>query len=169
MLPAMQIVDFEPRHAQAWRTLNEAWISRCFVIEPKDRKVLDDPAGVVLAKGGRIFMADEEGEAVGCVALLPMADGGFEVAKMAVAERARGAGLGRRLMQACVDAAREAGASRLYLETSSRLAPALALYRAFGFRGIDPGAAPPSEYRRCDVRMELPLWEEPASRRGTGT
>ena len=153
----MQILDYEPRHAEAWRTLNEAWISRGFAIEPKDRQTLDDPEGVVLSKGGRIFMAEQDGEAVGCVALLAMPDGGFEVAKMTVAERARGAGLGRRLMQACVEAGREAGAPRLYLETNSRLAPALALYRAFGFTEIDRSAAPPSEYERCDVWMELPL------------
>lgn len=48
----MRIVDFEPRHADAWRSLNEAWISRHFAIEAKDREVLDDPQGKVLAKGG---------------------------------------------------------------------------------------------------------------------
>ena len=57
----MRIVPFEPRHADAWRTLNEAWISRHFAIEPKDRLVLDDPAGQILAKGGRIFMAEQGG------------------------------------------------------------------------------------------------------------
>ena len=96
----MRIVEFEPRHAEAWRTLNEAWISRWFTIEPKDRQALDDPQGVILAKGGRIFMAEQDGEPIGCVALIAMADGGYEVAKMTVAEAARGTGLGRRLMQA---------------------------------------------------------------------
>ena len=153
----MRIVEFEPRHAEAWRTLNEAWIRRWFVIEPKDRQALDDPQGVVLAKGGRIFMAEGDEGAVGCVALVPMADGGYEVAKMAVAEPARGAGLGRELMQRCVEAGRAAGAPRLYLETNARLAPALSLYRAFGFQEIAKGAAPPSDYQRCDVWMELRL------------
>ena len=151
----MRIVDFEPRHAEAWRELNEAWISRWFTIEPKDRQALDDPEGAILAKGGRSFMAEaDEGEAIGCVALLAMADGGFEVAKMTVAESARGTGLGRLLMQACVDAGRAAGAPRLYLETNSGLAPALGLYRAFGFRDVE---SQPTEYARCDVWMELPL------------
>ncbi|MBW3559459.1 MAG: GNAT family N-acetyltransferase [Proteobacteria bacterium] len=153
----MRIIDYEPRHAEAWRTLNEAWITRWFAIEPKDRKALDDPEGAILAQGGRIFIAEDGEAAVGCVALAPMDDGGYEVAKMTVAEPARGAGLGRRLMQACVEAARAAGAPRLYLETNARLAPALGLYRAFGFREIEGGAAPPSDYQRCDVWMELRL------------
>ena len=150
----MRIVPFEPRHADAWRKLNEAWISRYFAIEPKDRLVLDDPAGEVLAKGGRILMAEQGGETVGCVALIAMADGGLEVAKMTVAEAARGTGLGRLLMQACIDAANAAGARRLYLETKSSLGPALGLYRAMGFVDLAPEMRPSSGYARVDVWME---------------
>ena len=150
----VEILDYAPRHRDAWRALNEAWISRDFTIEAKDRKILDDPEGEVLAGGGRIFMAERGGEPVGCVALLALPDGGFEVAKMTVAEAARGTGLGRRLMQACVEGARAAGAPRLYLESSRKLAPALALYRSVGFREIPARATP---YARCDVQMELSL------------
>jgi putative acetyltransferase len=44
---------------------------------------------------------------------------------------------------------------RLYLETNSALAPALALYRSFGFQEIRPET--PSPYARADVIMELRL------------
>ena len=37
------------------------------------------PQGKIIAKGGRIFMAEHNGEAVGCVALIRMEDGGYEV------------------------------------------------------------------------------------------
>lgn len=148
----MEIVDFRPEHGAAFKALNEAWISRHFVLEAKDREVLDDPAGKILANGGRIFMAlDGAGEAVGCAALIAMADGGFEVAKMTVREDQRGSGLGRRLLQACIDAGAAAGAPRLYLETNSSLAPALALYRAMGFGDLAPT---PTPYVRADVFME---------------
>lgn len=148
----MEIVDFRPEHAAAFKALNETWISKHFVLEAKDREVLDDPRGKILAKGGRIFMAiDEGGETVGCAALIAMADGGFEVAKMTVREDQRGTGLGRRLMQACIEAGAAMGAPRLYLETNSSLAPALGLYRAMGFRDLAPTATP---YVRADVFME---------------
>src|SRR5215469_2688321 len=98
----MEIVEFEPRHAAAFKALNEAWIGKYFTLEPKDREVLDDPQGKIIAKGGRIFMAIEDGAAVGCVALLKMPDGGYEVAKMTVSETLRGSGLGRRLMERCI-------------------------------------------------------------------
>lgn len=148
----MPIVDFEPQHAAAWKSLNEAWIARHFSIEPKDREVLDHPQANILDKGGHIFIAERDGEVVGCVALLPMADRGFEVGKMTVSEAARGTGLGRALMQACIERARALGAPRLYLETNATLAPALALYRSVGFVHLPPQ---PTPYSRADVWMEL--------------
>lgn len=147
----MEIVEFRPEHAAAFKTLNEAWISKYFVLEPKDREVLDDPQGTILKPGGRIFMAIHDGEAVGCVALLKMPDGGYEVAKMTVSETLRGSGMGRLLMQRCIEAGAEDGVPRLYLETNSGLAPALALYRATGFQDLAPADTP---YVRADVFME---------------
>ena len=149
------VVDYRPRHAAAWKALNEAWLAEGgFAVEAKDRKVIDDPEGVILAPGGRIFIAERGGEAIGCCALMPMDDGGFEVAKMTVSPAARGLGLGRRLLEACEAAARAAGAPRLYLETSSTLKPAGALYRSFGFVDLPPR---PSPYVRADVWMEKRL------------
>ena len=117
--------------------------------------MLGDPQGQIIAKGGRVLFALDGGEAVGCCALMALEGGGFELAKMAVADTHKGRGLGRALMAAAVERARSAGARRLYLETNSGLAPALALYRGFGFREITP--AEPSPYARADVCMELRL------------
>ena len=149
----MEIVAFTAAHAAAFQALNEAWIARYFTLEAKDREVLADPQGQIIGKGGHIFMALEGETPVGCVALLRMADGGYEVAKMTVLEAQRGAGLGRRLMQRCIDAGADLGATRLYLETNSGLAPALGLYRAMGFRDLAPAE---TAYVRADVFMERP-------------
>ncbi|MBW8304949.1 MAG: GNAT family N-acetyltransferase [Brevundimonas sp.] len=157
---SVSIVPYRPDHAAAWAGLNEAWLAEGgFVVEAKDRKVIDDPQGVILDAGGRIFMAERAnpsggGEAIGCCALMAMDDGGYEVAKMTVSPAARGLGLGRRLLEACETAARAAGAPRLYLETSSTLVPAGALYRGFGFVDLPPR---PSPYARADVWMEKRL------------
>jgi putative acetyltransferase len=150
----MEIVDYSPEHAAAFKALNEAWIGKYFAIEPKDREVLEDPHGKIIARGGKVFMAVDGGQPVGCVAMIRMADGGYEVAKMTVSETLRGSGLGRRLMQRCIEAAAAEGAPRLYLETNSSLAPALALYRTMGFRDLAPSETP---YARCDTWMELRL------------
>jgi putative acetyltransferase len=150
----MEIVEFAPEHAAAFRTLNEAWISKYFTLEAKDREVLENPQGKIIDLGGRIFMAFQAGEPVGCVALIRMGDGGYEVAKMTVLETLRGSGLGRVLMQRCIDAGTEDRVPRLYLETNSSLAPALGLYRAMGF--VDVVNPTPGGYARGDTWMERP-------------
>jgi putative acetyltransferase len=153
----MPVIDFQPRFADAFRTLNEAWIRRFFAIEAKDAEILGDPQGLILDKGGHIFFAVEDDRPVGCVALAPMADGGYELAKMAVDDAFQGRGHAKALMQACLDRAKALGAPRLYLESNGRLTPALRLYEAFGFRHLEPERRPASAYSRADVWMERPL------------
>jgi GNAT superfamily N-acetyltransferase len=156
-MAAMPVIDFEPRFADAFRTLNEAWITRFFAMEPKDAQIIGDPQGQIIDKGGHVFIAMEDGAPVGCVALVPMPDGGFELAKMAVSEASQGRGHAKALMAACVDRARALGATRLYLESNEILTPARALYRAFGFRDLEPERRLASPYSRANVWMELPL------------
>ncbi len=152
--PAL-ILPFEPRHAAAWAALNLAWLKEGgFAVEAKDRRVIDDPIGAILAPGGHIFMVQQDGQALGCCALMAMADGGFEVAKMTVTPAARGQGLSRRLLEACEAEARAASAHRLYLESASSLTVARALYRSFGFVDLPPRDTP---YARADVFMEKRL------------
>lgn len=150
-----RIVAFTPAHREAWKRLNTDWlVEGGFALEAKDHLTLDDPEGRILSQGGHIFFAEREGVPVGCCGLITMADGGYEVTKMTVTPQARGGGLAVRLLEACEAAARAAGAHRLYLETSSTLAPAIALYHRFGFTNLPPQ---PTPYARADVWMEKQL------------
>ena len=151
----MEIIPFRPELAGAFKALNEAWITTLFALEPRDQEVLDDPQGEIIAGGGEVLFALEDGEPVGCCALIKLADGGFELAKMTVTDRHKGKGYGRALLAAAVAWAKAADATRLYLETNSALGPAISLYRTFGFREITPKV--PSPYARADVIMELTL------------
>jgi putative acetyltransferase len=148
------IRTFEPGDETAFRELNEAWIGSHFVMEQKDREVLDDPATHILEKGGALFMAVQDGVAVGTCALLAMKDG-FEVAKMTVAEKCRGLGIGRSLLAHAIEYARGMGAKRLYLETNSKLQSAIHVYELLGFKHLAPERVIPSPYARANVYMEL--------------
>jgi len=149
------IREFAPGDEAAFRELNEEWIRRYFVIEPKDEAVFADPRGSILDRGGRIFLAFQDGQPVGCCALLWMNSGEFEVAKMAVTESYRGNGIGRRILERAISEARASGASRLYLETNRKMQPAIRLYESLGFRHLPAERIVPSAYARADVYMEL--------------
>jgi len=155
----VEIVPYGPEYREAFRRLNEIWISQYFTVEPVDRRVLDAPETEILEPGGRILVALLEGQPVGVCALLRMGDGGFELSKMAVAAEAQGRGIGQRLGQAAIQHASAAGASRLYLESNTVLGPAIALYRKLGFREVTGSA---SVYGRTNIRMELVLNGAPA-------
>lgn len=154
---SVKIVPFEQSLAPAFKALNEAWIRRHFSLEAKDAEILEDPAGKVVAAGGQVLFVLDDDVAVGCCAMILMADGGFELAKMAVAEAAQGRGYAKALLAACAEWARVAGAPRIYLESNASLAPALTLYRRFGFTDVPPERRPVSPYARADVWMELNL------------
>lgn len=149
---------FRPGDEAAFQRLNEDWISKYFAIEPADQEVLNDPRTHILDPGGQICIAAFDGKVVGCCALVVMSPGVFELAKMTVAESARGSGVGRRLLQFVIDEARRMGARRLYLESNKRAAAAVHLYEELGFRHL-PEPAHTSKYARADVFMEMPLNE----------
>ena len=152
----IRVVGFDPRWREDFATLNLEWLQRWFVVEPFDREVLGNPERHILADGGRILFAlDVADRALGTVALMHAGDGVYELTKMAVAPDARGRGIGRLLMDEALRLYRSLGAQELYLESSSKLAPALALYESVGFRH-HPAPRPGSHYARADVHM---IWE----------
>jgi GNAT superfamily N-acetyltransferase len=77
------------------------------------------------------------------------------LAKLAVVPAARGHGIGRRLVEACIEYARVRGVSRLTLESNSQLASAIRLYEELGFahRPVPADVG----YLSADVYMELDL------------
>jgi N-acetylglutamate synthase-like GNAT family acetyltransferase len=156
--PVVEIRPLAPGDdATAFRNLNEEWIMRYFTLEAKDRETLNDPVNSILLKGGHIFMACAATEAVGCVALIPMQDGIYELSKMAVSPHLRGRGLGRRLLQLAIAQARSLGAKSLFLGSNTRLKDAIHLYESVGFRHVKPESLPPMPYSRANVFMEMPL------------
>ena len=141
----------------AFRTLNEEWITRHFTLEAKDIETLGDPENAILRKGGHIFMVYASDKPVGCVALLPVGNGAYELSKMAVSPHLRGQGIGRRLLQHAIAQARLIGAKSLFLGSNTKLPSAVHLYESMGFRHVPPETLPPMPYSRANVFMELQL------------
>jgi putative acetyltransferase len=143
--------------ATAFQALNEEWISKYFVLEEEDRKLLSDPEGSILRKGGHVFLAKHGEAVVGCVALIPMGSA-YELGKMAVNPEVRGRGIGRRLLQHAIQESKRLGIRSLFLGSNKRLENAVHLYESEGFRHIAREQMPVFyPYSRADVFMELPL------------
>lgn len=154
----IQVVTFDQRYADDFARLNYEWIGRYFKVEEHDREMLDAPYEYVIRPGGQILFALAGDEVAGTVALLAADEDMFELAKMAVSPDFQGRGISNKLMQACVDYARSVGKKRIFLESNTKLTPAISLYRKFGFKEVPLAANSP--YERVNIRMELAI--EPA-------
>jgi putative acetyltransferase len=84
----------------------------------------------------RFLVARLDGAAMGCVALRVDPEGCGEVKRLYVPPRARGLGLGRRLLADLEAQARRERLTLLRLETGIHQPEALGLFRATGFREI---------------------------------
>jgi putative acetyltransferase len=155
--PEIELRLYQSGDADAFRDLNRDWIVRYFEVEEHDLIQLDDPESNILRPGGQILMAVVGEERIGCCALVAVKPGVFEVAKMAVSERYRGQGIGRKLLEYTVAQARKLGAHTLELASNTKLANAVHLYESLGFRHLPPERVEPSPYARSNVFMELHL------------
>ena len=157
--PKVQIFTYSDALASVFYDLNAEWVTRYFVMEDHDREMLLNPKEYFISRGGEVFFALLDGEAVGTCALLPHQNSkeelSYELTKMAVTTKARGHGIGKKLCLAAIDYVKSKSADKIFLESSSKLKPALNLYRNIGF--IEKKSPLISEYERADVYMEMEL------------
>ncbi len=151
-----KIIAYTDQYSEAFKTLNEEWITQYFKMEEMDRISLNHPREYILDKGGYIAVALIKEEAVGVCALIKSEHEGFdfELAKMGVSPKAQGKGIGKLLGLHTIEKAKELNAKRLYLESNRVLVPAINLYRKLGFKEIVGAVSP---YERSDIQMELDL------------
>jgi GNAT superfamily N-acetyltransferase len=147
------ILEYQPEHQSSFEKLNRTWIEKFFWMEPVDFDVLQHPDEHIIKPGGAILVAKYNDEIAGVVALKYAKPGIYEFTKMAVDEGYRGQKIGQILSEAAIEKARSLGAYKVILYSSTKLGPALSLYKKLGFVNV-PVDGP---YKRSDVKMELPL------------
>ncbi|MFN7984741.1 MAG: bifunctional helix-turn-helix transcriptional regulator/GNAT family N-acetyltransferase [Vicinamibacterales bacterium] len=148
----VEVIPFEPRYRNDFKRLNVEWLEKYFYVEPIDEEVLSNPETSILKPGGHILLARHQGQIVGTCALIRAGRSRVELSKMAVTSRLQGQGVGRRLLLAAIAQFKRMNAQTLFLESSSRLTAALALYESVGFRHA-PRPRSASHYVRSDVYM----------------
>ena len=151
----VEIIPFRAEHGAAFDRLNRAWLVEHGLYERHDEAHLAEPERSIIGVGGAIFVAVLGDEVVGTAATVPHAVGEMEIVKLTVSERARGQGVGRRLIDRCLAHGRRTSIHRVVLVSSTKLAPALKLYVSMGFvRRPLPADLP---YVSADVYMEMTL------------
>lgn len=101
------------------------------------------------------FVAAINDEVVGGAGIFPtegLPQKTCELVKMYVSSDARGKGLGKILLQQCIDEAKNYGFEKMYIETMPELTSAIAMYKKYGFDFI-PSSLGNSGHSGCDLFM----------------
>ena len=105
--------------------------------------------------GSAYFIAEKEGEILGGAGIFPtegLPEATCELVKMYLSPSARGLGLGRQMINHCLETAKESGYTSVYLETMPELKKAVSVYEKFGFSFL---SAPMGNtgHSGCDIWM----------------
>jgi len=155
----IEIIPYAKEYAADFKRLNVEWLEKYFYVEKIDDQVLSKPKKYILSEGGDIFFARYQGEIVGTCALIRVEETKgnkitvkYELSKMAVTEKYQGLKIGKKLLDHTLKAYRKTDGKCLFLESNSRLKPALKLYENAGF--VHKPNPVDSHYQRADVYME---------------
>ena len=105
------------------------------------------------------FVIDADGAIIGGAGIAPLegAEGAVcELQKMYFLPEARGTGLGRKMMQTCLEAAKNLGYKQCYLETLPYMTAATKLYKKTGFKALEGPLGNTGHYS-CNVWMIIDL------------
>ncbi|MEM6717827.1 MAG: helix-turn-helix domain-containing GNAT family N-acetyltransferase [Bacteroidota bacterium] len=149
----IEIIPFDEEYTTDFYNLNVEWLKTFFYVEPHDEEVLSNAKSYIIDQGGHIFFVKDSDQIAGTVAMIKIEDGVFELSKMAVSPNFRGKKIGQKLMQYCIDFAKEQHFTKFILYSNRKLENAIYIYEKYGFVEIPMEANNP--YMRGDIKMEL--------------
>ncbi len=152
LLADIEILDYHPTLKKHFKILNAEWLDHLFKTEPADAKILDDPNGQIIQKGGHIFFARVRGKIVGTAALVKHDHNVHELAKMAVTSQMHGRLVGTKLTGAIIEEGKKRGLTEIYLETHPSMIQAIGFYGRQGFEVTDEHQLP-KKYQRSRLVM----------------
>ncbi|KAF2500557.1 carbonic anhydrase [Lophium mytilinum] len=121
-----------------------AWLDIDLAFQDFAAEIANMPGKYAGPTGELLLARDTAGVAVGCVAIRPLSAGCCEVKRLWVAPEGRGLGVGRALVVAVIEAARDRGYGEMRLDTLPKMGAAIGLYESLGFE-------------RCERYYETPI------------
>lgn len=119
----------------------------------------DDLFSLFQAEKSVYYVATFNGEIIGGCGIYPTAElpaNYGELVKLYLSNAFRGKGIGKKLMEIAIAAAKNFGYEKLYLETMPELAMALQLYESLGFESL-PNRLGASGHSACPIWMLMDL------------
>ncbi|MBO0323893.1 GNAT family N-acetyltransferase [Muricauda sp. CAU 1633] len=131
----MKVDSYSERNKGDFEKIWVDWLTNTMGIHPQAEDLLEvqNPVEHYINTGGMAFYANKEGQCLGVVAVKKLNKTDYEFCKLVVAKEARGMQIGKKLVQKCIEFAREQGGLHLYLQTFGKLEIALKMYRSMGF------------------------------------
>src|SRR5688572_28028803 len=115
-----------------------AWLGLNLCFQNFDKELAELP-GDYKPPDGRLFLAHENDQTAGCVALRKIGEGIGEMKRLYVRPAFRSQGLGRTLTETLLREARNIGYRRIRLDTlPGKMDQAIVMYRSLGFKDIEP-------------------------------
>jgi GNAT superfamily N-acetyltransferase len=115
-----------------------AWVETDLCFQNFEKELAALP-GSYAEPDGRLLLAFHDAQLSGCVGLRKIGEGICEMKRLFVRDAFRGKGIGRGLIEAIIREATEIGYERMRLDTlPPQMNDAIALYRSFGFKEIEP-------------------------------
>jgi N-acetylglutamate synthase-like GNAT family acetyltransferase len=150
----ISIVPYREEYKEYIKSLNYEWLEKYFAIEPIDVIQLSNPQEEILDKGGKIFFALDldDDTVIGTASLLKVSNQEYELAKMAVTEKYQYTGIGKILMEHCIEEAKKLNAKKLILVSNTKLEAAIHVYRKYGF--VEIPLPKEIHYKRGNIMME---------------
>ena len=148
----LEIIPFKPEYSQDFYNLNTEWLEKYFYVEPYDEKVLSNPEKYIIETSGYIFFIKNETKIIGTIALIRQQTY-FELSKMAILPEYRGQKIGLKLIEYCINFAKQEKWKSITLYSHKKLVPAINLYKKIGF--IEVALEKDVHYERANIKMML--------------
>ena len=130
------ITEQQITHARTLFREYEAWLGMSLCFQGFEEEMANLP-GKYAPPGGRLYVAYDEEETIGCIALREIAPGVCEMKRLFLRDAARGKGVGLRLIEQIIADAKEIGYEKMRLDTyPPKMGKAVSLYEAHGFYEI---------------------------------
>ena len=130
-----------PEHIEETRRIfreYEVWLGLSLCFQNFEEELRDLP-GKYAPPDGRLLLAIDRENVAGSIAMRKLEEGVCEMKRLFVRESYQGSGIARMLIELLISEARDAGYSKMRLDTfPPKMAKAVRLYESYGFREIPP-------------------------------